>query len=539
MDDKTDAELLRDYAARKSEAAFGEIVRRYADFVYSAALRQMGSPEAARDVTQVVFTDLARKAGSLKANTLIIGWLSHGTRLAALEQLRRDRRRLHRERQAMEWHEPASEVSNDWATIRLVLDEALASLSEEDRNALLLRFFKNETLTSVGTVLGVSQDAAQKRVSRALGKLREFLAGRGINTTAAALSAALTANAVQAAPWGFAGSLTVAALKISAAVGPTAPFSKLLAMTHMKTAILTLAMAGIIAGLAYQQINTQRQLRAARSSAEQQAEEIQALRTADKQLLTQTNELKRLRDEAKDVLRLRAEVARLRQEQAALKRMAAQLAQAETNNLPQIDGPPILITSKFISVPTEALRDAAWAKPPSGGVELMDDQQARATMQALENMGGMELLSEPRVQTASGVEASVSTTQQVPWDGTNVNVGETLHLNPHYSTNSATITLDLASEVSRLIDTSSQQDDSQRDLRITTITNSVSVSDGRSILLREDLKGEGRIIGSTNVNAGPKSLLVLVTPHIVSDDGSLHRLEHVIKREGISVPVPR
>src|SRR5438552_18901289 len=150
MQTMTDAELLRDYAANQSEAAFGEIVRRYADFVYSAALRQVGSPESARDVAQIVFTDLARKARSLNANTVLIGWLAHAARLAALEQRRRDRRRLHRERQAMEWHEPPSEVANDWDAVRRLLDEAIASLGNEDRNALLLRFFKNESLTSVG-----------------------------------------------------------------------------------------------------------------------------------------------------------------------------------------------------------------------------------------------------------------------------------------------------------------------------------------------------------------------------------------------------
>ncbi|MEY2428950.1 MAG: hypothetical protein QOJ40_1835, partial [Verrucomicrobiota bacterium] len=352
MQTKSDAELLRDYAANKSEAAFGEIVRRYADFVYSAALRQLGSPEPARDAAQMVFTDLAHKAGTLPPHTLLIGWLCHGARLAALEQLRRDRRRSHRERQAMEWHEAASEVANDWGNIRPVLDEAIATLGEEDRNALLLRFFKNESLTSVGATLGVSEDAAQKRVSRALGKLREFLAGRGIHTTAGALSVALVANAVQAAPQGFAVSLTVGALAKSAAGSSAASFSKFFIVTNMKTAILTLALAGGLAGLAYQRINTERQLREARASTQQQAEQIQALRAANEQLTSQTNELERLQGDAKDVLRLRAEVARLRQEQAALKRTAAQIAIAGTNSLPKTEERAILITGKFISVPT-------------------------------------------------------------------------------------------------------------------------------------------------------------------------------------------
>src|SRR5437879_4308242 len=150
MQNKSDVELLREYAASGSEAAFGEIVRRYSDFVYSAALRQTGNSEGARDAAQTVFTDLARKAGTLRPDTLLIGWLCRGARLAALAQLRSERRRLDRERQAMESQDQPSEVGNDWGAVRPVLDEAIASLGEEDRNALLLRFFQNETLTSVG-----------------------------------------------------------------------------------------------------------------------------------------------------------------------------------------------------------------------------------------------------------------------------------------------------------------------------------------------------------------------------------------------------
>src|ERR1051325_8278953 len=111
----------------------------------------------------------------------------------------------------MEFHDPSSD-SNDWNSVRPVLDEAIANLPGQDRDALLLRYFKNESLASIGATFGVSEDAAQKRVSRAVGKLREMFAARGIKTTDAALSAALMANAVQAAPMGFATSLTAGAL---------------------------------------------------------------------------------------------------------------------------------------------------------------------------------------------------------------------------------------------------------------------------------------------------------------------------------------
>jgi hypothetical protein len=135
MQTKSDADLLREYAAHGLEAAFGETVRRYADFVYSAALRQVGNPEQARDVAQIVFADLARKAGSLRANILLIGWLCQGARLAAREQLRKDQRRQQRERQAMDLLDPSPDDPNDWSTVRPALDEAIARLGQEDRGS--------------------------------------------------------------------------------------------------------------------------------------------------------------------------------------------------------------------------------------------------------------------------------------------------------------------------------------------------------------------------------------------------------------------
>src|SRR5207248_196603 len=93
------------------------------------------------------------------------------------------------------------------------------------------------------------------------------------------------------------------------------------------------------------------------------------------------------------------------------------------------------------------------------------------------------------------------------------------------------ITLDLAVQLSRLIDAYLQKNESQRDLQITTITNSVTVFNGQTILLREGLAGEGRVIGSTNQISGPKSLLVLVTPNSVNADGSYSRLERLIQRK--------
>ena len=173
MPNQSDAQLLREYAAHGDEPAFGEIVARHTGLVYSAALRQSGSPERAREIAQSVFTDLARKArtlaGSLTADASLAGWLYRGTRYAALNSLRDERRRQAHERLVMENFNPSSEASPDWERVAPVLDEAMAELNDADREAVLLRFFKNQDFHAVGLALGVSDDAVAK-TSAAMGK---------------------------------------------------------------------------------------------------------------------------------------------------------------------------------------------------------------------------------------------------------------------------------------------------------------------------------------------------------------------------------
>ena len=217
MQEKTDAQLLRDYAEHRNEAAFRELVTRHADVVYASALRQVSSPDLAHDIAQSVFTDLARKAPTARRQPdrrtpRSLGWLYRSTRFLALKQLRDDRRRQARERQAMENFDPASETAPEWERVQPVLDEAMADLSDEDRDALLLRFFKNHDFRAIGAALGVSDDAAQKRVSRALERLRAEFHSRGVTTTAVALSTVLSTNAVPLAPAGLAATLSTAAL---------------------------------------------------------------------------------------------------------------------------------------------------------------------------------------------------------------------------------------------------------------------------------------------------------------------------------------
>ena len=195
-----DHELLQAYAARKAEDAFQTLAERYMPLVYSAAMRQTGNRAAAEDVTQAVFLTLARKAGTISREVVLSGWLLRTTRYAAANARRLEERRQHYEREGMQAHVQMSETDGAWQRIAPMLDEAVDSLSGKDRDALVLRYFENMPLRSVADRLGVSEDGAQKRVSRAVEKLRRFFDRRGRVVAGSVLAGALSANAVQNAP---------------------------------------------------------------------------------------------------------------------------------------------------------------------------------------------------------------------------------------------------------------------------------------------------------------------------------------------------
>jgi RNA polymerase sigma factor (sigma-70 family) len=246
-----DMELLRQYARQGSEQAFGELVSRHVNLVYSVALRQVRDPHLAEEITQAVFIILARKAKSLGDKTILPGWLCRTARNVAANALTIQRRRQRREQEAcMETilnggcdasSQPIAEET--WRQIAPLLDTALGRLAAKDHDAIVLRFFEKKNFAEVGTVLGASEDAAKKRVSRALEKLRRFFLKRGVDSTAATIAETISANSVQAAPVALAKTVTaVAIVKGAAASTSTLTLAKgtlkIMAWTNAKTAIV-------------------------------------------------------------------------------------------------------------------------------------------------------------------------------------------------------------------------------------------------------------------------------------------------------------
>ena len=254
MQPQSDAWLLREYAEHGKESAFAEITARHTNLVYSAALRQLESPDLAAEIAQQVFIGLARGAQvlsrKLAEDASLAGWLCRSARNLSLN-LRRDEFRRHsRERQAMAQHDPTPETLPDWEQVRPLLDAAMDELSETDYDAIVLRYYQQQDLRSVGRALGLSDDAAQKRVSRAVEQLRESFAKRGLTLGAGGLAAVISANAVQAAPVGLAVAISAAAVLAAATVAATAAATA--TATAATTATVTAAAAKTIALTALQ-----------------------------------------------------------------------------------------------------------------------------------------------------------------------------------------------------------------------------------------------------------------------------------------------
>ena len=250
-----DMALVREYAACQSEQAFETLVSRNVALVHSAALRQLRDPHQAEEITQTVFIILARKANSLNPKTILPGWLYRTTRYVSAAARKIQRRRERREQEA-QMQAVMEDAQNDpaWEQLSPLLDEAMAHLRDKDRDAIVLRYFQNRSLRDVGAALGLDEYAAQKRVARALEKLRAFFVKRGIDSTAATIAETISVNSIQAAPALLGKSVTAVVMaKGAAASGSTLILVKgalkLMAWTKAKTAILVGAGMLLAAGV--------------------------------------------------------------------------------------------------------------------------------------------------------------------------------------------------------------------------------------------------------------------------------------------------
>jgi RNA polymerase sigma factor (sigma-70 family) len=245
-----DQRLLREYVACHSDDAFTELVRLHLGLVYSAAFRRLGDRSAAEEVTQRVFTLFAQKARSLGPKVILAGWLYQTACFKAAQYHRSESRRSRREEEAAAMHhaDRSSQPDPIWERIEPLLDDAMQAMGETDRAAILLRFFQHKKLQEVGEALGLEEDAARKRVDRALEKLRRWFAARGVACSTAAIGTMLSAQAAQAAAGMAAASVSAVALKAAATMAAkTLPILAAMKLKHvLVTAVVLLAAAAAV-----------------------------------------------------------------------------------------------------------------------------------------------------------------------------------------------------------------------------------------------------------------------------------------------------
>ncbi|MHB1768365.1 MAG: RNA polymerase sigma factor [Phycisphaerae bacterium] len=246
-----DRPTLPELANGEPSAELPQLIARHLDWVYSLCRRSVRDAELAEDVTQDVFLILIKKAARLPHGASMSGWIFNTVCYCCNNAVRNQRTRRRHELAATQMRsEPAATEApmRDEELIPL-LDEQIARLSKADRTALLLRYYECRSLREVGDVLGISEEAAKKRVQRAVEKLRTRMTRKLIPLGAEALTAILADKLVQPAPAKLTAAILAHASHEAVATAAATSQSKMLAKASveaMSSGKIAIAIAGIV-----------------------------------------------------------------------------------------------------------------------------------------------------------------------------------------------------------------------------------------------------------------------------------------------------
>ncbi|HUO01900.1 MAG TPA: sigma-70 family RNA polymerase sigma factor, partial [Rhizomicrobium sp.] len=251
--------LLRRYVHEGDRKALAILVERYAPMVLGAARRQVNHFQMAEDVMQNVFVTFARRAAQIRSGAVLGVWLLQTTRYTAFNAMRTESRRNYHEAAAArpELSPQAgpldaaidAEHEQNMRAIGRWLDEAIARLARADQIAIVLRFFRGQSLRDVASALGTTEEAARKRVGRAIGRLRKRLISSGAPPEAcgeSALMACLSGPALAQVPASVVAHATAAASATK--VAGISILHGVLTMTTTAKIVTGAAMAAVIFG---------------------------------------------------------------------------------------------------------------------------------------------------------------------------------------------------------------------------------------------------------------------------------------------------
>ena len=403
MTDQTDGLLLKAYVERRVEAAFSELVHRHVDLVYSAAIRMVRDPHLAEDVTQAAFIALARQASELVERATLAGWLHCTAQNIAAQTVRTIERRRAREQEAFAMSEQISTSPDvSWEQIEPHLDAALGELTDADRDAVVLRYFHKKSVAEIATIFGVSDDAAQKRLSRAMEKLREVFAKNKITISAGSLGILISASAVQAAPAGLATNILAATSGLTVTAGIT-----------MIQKLFIAGCAAVAIGGGIYSFHLQRQIAALQelqTSLNQQIAQISQERDdAKNQLAAAQRENEQRQNNQDELLRLRGETGVLRRQLGEATETNRALPAAVVAMNTNSSTPQIHIKARFLTMPKDI--SAGWYDSTSASI--LTSENFSMALKQLSSRSDVETLAEPSVVTLSGRQVQMRVTQSI------------------------------------------------------------------------------------------------------------------------------
>ncbi|MDB6136750.1 MAG: hypothetical protein JWM59_4993 [Verrucomicrobiales bacterium] len=250
MTESDDAQLLQAFSRGGSQEAFATLARRYAGLLYHAALRQTGQADLAEEAAQNALAILARKAGFLlQSGPSLSAWLHRTVCFEAAKLRRRERRhedRLMKHRHDLTREPGDTSLPEVWEQVAPCLDEALNELPESDRQVVLLKYFEGWSFEEMARRLGGQSAAWRQRGSRALQRLRNRLARRGVVVPLAVLSAGLGSALTQTASATVTASLAAAPLAAAGSLSWKTLTLNTLNTMNIKQLSLTAALAAAL-----------------------------------------------------------------------------------------------------------------------------------------------------------------------------------------------------------------------------------------------------------------------------------------------------
>lgn len=248
--DRTRVDLAA-WTTRRDEAAFARLVEHYSGLVNAVCRRQFGNSDRADEATQAVFIIFAKRAGSVSNPQALASWL-HEVALSVCRDSRRAEARRIRHEQGAAMHATDSQRAAAaapaplWTDLRPLLDDAIANLKSVERDLVIAHFLHGFPQATVAARLGMSENAAQKRIAAALGKLRAWFGRRGKPVGMGVLIAGL-AGEVQASEFALTAACTKAALNPASAAAANVLASSAMGGGAIKV-ILTAVVATMLVG---------------------------------------------------------------------------------------------------------------------------------------------------------------------------------------------------------------------------------------------------------------------------------------------------